>query len=259
MVDITGFRNFIEELARLGGAKALEMFGNHGSVVVKAHTNDVATQADIEVNQLIVNRIKEVFPEDGIISEELGVEGADRDRVWIIDPIDGTLNFKTGIPLFAVLIALQCNGVTILSCVYIPTMDACYIAELNKGATLNGKPIRCSRTLSLANSLGLTYASLDAERVELFQKVFAAQGNSKIKISSIGATAVNIAYVADGTRDWLFCGDGGGIWDYEPTLLLLREAGCLVTTLSGEEWEHGKGIFIAANPTLHAELLKLFQ
>lgn len=259
MVDLTYFRNYIEEFARLGGAKALEMFGNHGSVKVKAHTNDVATQADIEVNQLIVNRIKEVFPEHGIISEELGVDGADRDYVWIIDPIDGTLNYKTGIPQFAVLIALQFEGVTFLSCVYIPTSDSCYIAELGNEAKLNGKTIRCSRTAGLANSLGLTYATLDLERVELFQKVFAVQGNSKIKISSMGATAVNIAYVADGTRDWLFCGDTGEIWDYEPTILLLREAGCLVTTSSGEEWEHGKGNFIAANPSLHAELLELFK
>ena len=259
MVDIYRLRRFIKELAYLGGAKAREMFGNHGSVEVKSHTNDVVTQADIEVNKLIVNKIMEVFPDHGTISEELGYQGADREYVWIIDPIDGTLNFKTGIPLFAVLIALQHKGVTILSCVYFPILDQCYVAWLNNGATLNGKPIQCSSTSDLANSLGLSYATLDEARVRLTEDLFTRHGESEIKIASMGATAVNMAYVADGKRDWLFNGDNGGIWDYEPPVLLLREAGCLVTTLDGKHWEHGKGNFIAANPKLHAELLKLFE
>lgn len=253
-------KSFMVEMAREAGKVALEMFGNHGKIEIKAHDLDLVTEADKKVNDLIVNRIRSKFPDHGIISEEMGEENSNLENIWIIDPIDGTLNYSRKIPLFVVLITFRHKDIVQLCCVYDPTHNDMYIAEQGKGAWLNDTPIHCSQNTELDLSLGITNDSLAGPRIKFLLNLQKnVSSSNKLWASAYGATGINCAFVADGRRDWYLCRGNGGLWDYAGTILLLRESGCIVTDLNGNDWEYGMGEFLAANPQLHTKLLPLLQ
>ncbi len=252
-------KNYMMEITRQAGLLAKELSNNYGKVIIKSHKLDLVTEADRKVNELLLEYIQASFPEHGIISEELGEHQTDAKYVWIIDPIDGTLNYFKKIPCYGVIIALQIDSEIEMSCVYDPSSGDMYFAQRGEGAFLNGSPIKCSTHTMLEHSVGLTNDSVNSERIDFLNQINNTTIDGKAWASSNGCTAVSCGWVASGRKDW-YCNSGNGkIWDYAGTVLLLRESGCSVVNLSGEEWKYGDGAFIAANPSMTEKLLKLTQ
>ncbi len=248
---------FIQQVTREAGAAVLKRFGKDGLHYSKsAHRSDAVTKADLLSDKLITSRIKKRYPEHGIISEESGSYKIDAEYVWVIDPIDGTLNFSLGVPMFGIMVCLTRRRKVVLSAVYLPVFDEMFFATSGKGAFLNGKKIHCSRVPGLNDSVGVGPMSLRGRSLRFFRALLSEAKQKRIVMGPLGSMAVNACYVACGRRDWMI-GLLGQTHDFAPVSLILKEAGCKVTDTKGKPWKFGTLEMVAANPRLHKELLKL--
>ncbi len=224
----------------------------------KKHPLDLVSNADQLASETFIKRLTDTFPNHGYICEEGGSYNTDKDFVWIIDPLDGTLNFIKGMPDYAIIIGLQYQGQMVSGCVEVPSRNEFYYAEQGKGAFLNGQQIKCSSHSTINNSLGLTNDTVTNNRLNYLNQLRQYEPRSKFWASSLGCTGVSCGYTAEGRKDWYLCSGGGGIWDYAGTIFLLQSSGCVVTAPDGSPWKHGDGPFIAANPVLHEQLVNAF-
>jgi len=248
---------FIQTISKKASAVVLERFGKVGVKYMKSDQAwDCVTEADLMSERLIINAIQRSYPEHGIISEERGRINDTAEYVWIIDPIDGTLNFVSGVPMFGVMICLARRGKVILSTINLPATREFFFAQRGKGAYLNGKRIRCSKAKTLHHSFGVGSASLRSRTAKFLRKLLAAGIEQNIQLGSFGSIAPNACYVACGRRDWIVP-LLGALHDFAPISLILKESGCKVTDTKGKPWKLGQLEMVAANPTLHKQLLKL--
>ncbi len=178
---------------------------------------------------------------------------------WIVDPLDGTTNFVHGIPHYAVSLALEHRGRLLVGTVYDPSADACYTAAEGRGTFLNGKPIRTSRVTELSDAIAGTGfpAKLQPDSPDLLvfnEAVFRCQG-----VRRTGSASLNLCDVAAGRFDVLW-GFSTKIWDIAAGILLIREAGGVVTSTEGDEVDISSGRFLAsANQELHNELMEMVR
>jgi|SRR3989344_479078 len=248
---------FIQCIAKEAGDAAFKMFDKIGVKYMKSdHALDCVTEADLLADKMIVSAIRKKYPTHGIISEESAPHNAEEDYVWIIDPIDGTLNFATGIPIFGTMIALAHRGEVILSAIYLPATRELFFAKRGKGAYRNRKRIRCSSHRKWFGSTGVGPSGLRPRAIKFIRKLIAGAHKNRIAYTVYGSMAVDAAYIATGRRDW-YVVVSGKIHDYAPVVLLLEESGCKVTNTRGDAWRLTDTEAIAANPTLHKQLLKL--
>ncbi len=246
-------------LARGIALKTGELLNNRphnfdvNNLTQKSSVRDFATHMDHESEKLIVSSLLAARPDDGIIGEE----GANRESrsgiTWIIDPIDGTVNYFYNLPGWNISIAAKDSQGVFLGIVYAPTINSLWYASRGGGAFLNDRKIHCSHSEELGASLIATGFSYDqSERVRQGQKI--ASLIPKVRdIRRNGAAAVDLCHVASGAVDGYF-ESGLKEWDLAAGGLIAREAGALVTGRNGEE--AGEGMVIAAGPRLH-ELLTL--
>jgi myo-inositol-1(or 4)-monophosphatase len=213
---------------------------------------------------LLRRRIGEVFPEDGVVGEELGpdYEGTSAvgpsGRTWYLDPVDGTLNFALGLPGFCTSIALMEGDATLAACVYQPLMDDAFTATGGEGARFNGQPVRLSGRSRLAEAVVGTQFKKDGRFVRspwLLQAIFA----ETMKIRKVGAIALELARVAGGSYDALVASFREEIntHDVAAGLLLIREAGGRVTDFQGRAYLPGGPDLVATNGRIHDELIDL--
>lgn len=248
---------FIKDITKKAGKAALKRFGKDGALYLKTKNRlSIVTKADLLAEKIVVSAIWRKYPDHGIISEESPRHNADAEYVWLVDPIDGTLNFATGIPLFGTMVALSRRGRVILSAIYLPVTDELFFAKKGKGAYLNGKRIRCSSHRDWSTSTGVGPIGLRERTIKLVDKLLVEAKAKRILYATYGSMAIDAAYIASGRRDW-YVAVSAQIHDYAPTVLLMKEAGCKVTNLRGKEWTLNDTEAIAANPTLHKHLLKL--
>jgi myo-inositol-1(or 4)-monophosphatase len=247
---------FIQDIAKKAGNAVLKRFGKDGELYRKTrHRITVVTKADLLADKLITQAIRKKYPEHGIISEEGGSKGANADYVWVIDPIDGTMNFSAGVPMFGVMICLVHRGEVVLSVINMPATGEFFFAKAGKGSFLNGKRIHCSKTSTLKWSSGYGASTLQKRSRKLMFNLLKSPQHDTLTVGSFSCCA-NQAYVAAGRRDWTIS-LSGQIWDFAPVALLLQEAGCKVTDTRGRPWKFGILEIVAANPALHKQLLKL--
>lgn len=220
----------IIELALEVGALQRQFFRKDGlEISTKSSTVDMVTEADIACDQLIVNRIKELFPLDEILSEEQGLQPLTQDETsgyqWVIDPLDGTTNFSIGHPIFAVSIARWYKEEPEFGVVYIPMLNELYYAQKGRGAFYNDKVMRISKQTKLNESVLATGFPYD--------RATAINNNSKniekmiplIKgVRRMGAAAYDLCLVASGIYDayWEL---RLGKWDMGAGCLMITEAG----------------------------------
>lgn len=254
-------QEFIKKIAKKAGDAALEIFGKAEVQYTKSSAVDFVTQADLKADKLIFAAIRDKFPDHGIISEEREPFCKDAEYVWIYDPLDGTRNFASHIPLYGSMIGLTRKSVMELAVIYLPYTKELYFAEKGKGATLNGKSINCSAQKKLDGSSGCVPVGFKPQRVWLLEKLVKKAQTDHMAINFLSSSAVSAAYVASGRRDWIANpgGPSGGIWDHAAPALLLKESGCKVTSLSGEPWKYGDNEVLAANPALHPELFEMIN
>ena len=248
---------FIQKIAKEAGAAVLKRFGKDGMYYMKSdHAWDVVTKADLLSEKIIISALKKKYPEHGIVSEERGALNEGAEYVWIIDPIDGTLNFSLGVPMFGVMICLVHRGDVILSAINLPATGELFFAKAGKGAYLNGKRIRCSRMKNFDNSFGCGSATMSGRTAKFVRQVLRAGRKHRIQLGSFGSMSSNACYVACGRRDWIVPLNGK-VWDFAPAYLMLKESGCKVSDTKGRPWKFGTLEMVAANPRLHKKLLKL--
>ena len=248
---------FIQAIAKKAGAAVLKKFGKAGVHYSKSdRVWDVVTKADLLSEKIIMSAIQKRYPDHGIISEESGSVREGAEYVWVIDPIDGTLNYARSVPLFGVMIGLVHNGEVILSAIDLPATNELFFAKAGRGAYVNGKRIHCSSVGDLKKAVGVGPSNLHERNARFLRNLLRAIRGSQTMIGSFVNMASSACYTAAGRRDWM-TSLSGSIWDYVPAYLLLKESGCKVTDTRGRPWKFGMLEMVAANPTLHKQLLKL--
>jgi myo-inositol-1(or 4)-monophosphatase len=230
---------FIESLARQAGAVIRSGYSQRPGYgnAIEVHSKgvvDIVSEIDFKVEKLVLDAIQENFPGDSIVSEESGVLDDKDCCVWYVDPLDGTINYVHGLPFFCVSVAYAEGGETKLGVIYDPIRDECFKAELGKGATLNGEPIRVSRASMLIESLLVTGFSYDIrENDENNLDKFARLSMRARSIRRLGSAALDLCYVAAGRLDGYWELDIHP-WDFAAGALIASEAGAVVTDISGE-------------------------
>ena len=246
---------FAMTVAREAGAVLRKYFGKRLDIRKKGKL-DLVTQADMEAEQLVTQRIVEAFGDDGI----LGEEGSQRQGVsgyhWVIDPLDGTTNFAHQLPQFCVSIGLEYQGQVIAGVLYDPIKEELFDARSGGGARLNGQPIQVGGRSSLNEALVVTGYSYDRrERIDQLldrtrRILLNAQG-----LRRLGSAALDLAYVACGRFD-VFIEDGLSAWDIAAGQLLVQEAGGTVSNLAGEPLDIRGGSVLACNGALRPAALQ---
>jgi myo-inositol-1(or 4)-monophosphatase len=248
-------KDFVVELAKEAGQVLMDHFERRLAVETKSSEIDLVTEADVASEKLIVEAIRERYPEHGILSEEgLGKEQAG-EFLWLVDPLDGTVNYAHGYPVFCVSIALQREGQTVLGVIYNPVGDELFCAEKDQGAYCNKRRLSVSGVVGLRRSLlatGFPYARASIEDNNL-----AEFGRVMPRVQGVrrgGAATLDMAYVAAGRLDgyWEF---HLSPWDWAAGDLLVREAGGRTSDVSGQPWRLRSNNMVATNGLLHEELL----
>ncbi len=205
--------------------------------VSKKGPSDFVTNSDLKVEKIIIEELKKARPNFSFISEENGVKKKkDTKNTWIIDPIDGTINFLHGIPHFAISIALKNNNEIVSGLIYDPIKDEMFFAEKNNGAFFNNQRIRVSNKNKINECL------------------FAVGGNFKEELNfnnrKLGCAALDMAYVASGRLDGYFQ-KNLNLWDIAAGFLLVKEAGGVVDDIDLNKIENIK--IVATNPNINAK------
>jgi myo-inositol-1(or 4)-monophosphatase len=194
----------------------------HGVNVSIKDNNDVVTQADLRANQILKSILTTAYPEDGWLSEE-SVDDVSRmrcQRVWVVDPIDGTREYAEGVPEYAVSVALVENCTPVLACVFNPETNEMFSARLGDGTFLNGKRVQCKQ--SCQEQLVLL-----ASRSEFKRGEWARFGGEAVQ--PVGSIAYKLALVAAGFADATFSLGPKSEWDIAAGVLLVSESGGIVT------------------------------
>jgi len=238
------------------GAKVLRhYFEGEFKISNKEGINNLVTEADHESERVIFEVIKQQFPEHFILSEESGELKMDSNYKWIIDPIDGTVNFAHGIPVCCVSIGIEKDGKMVLGAVYNPFMNEFYFAEVGKGATLNDKSIRVSEqekvmTSCLVTGFPYTYLDMPHGPLQVFDKFIRAG----IPVRRLGSAALELWWVASGRFDG-FYEHKLNAWDSAAGFLIVEEAGGKVTDFTGAYYNPYQPHIIASNGKIHDELV----
>jgi myo-inositol-1(or 4)-monophosphatase len=226
-------------------------------ITAKEGINNLVTEVDHASEVAIINAIKKNFPEHYILSEECGDLVMDSQYKWIIDPIDGTVNFAHRIPICCISIGLEHNGKMILGGIYNPFMNEMFIGERGKGVTLNDKPVSVSKKAGLEKACmvtGFPYTYLDEPNGPL--QVFERFIRKGIPVRRLGSAAIDLAWVACGRFDG-FYEHKLQAWDSAAGFLLVEEAGGKVTNFKGDEYSPYQPGIIATNGIIHDELVRV--
>ena len=199
--------------------------------------SDFVTNADLKTEKIIIEELKKAKPNYSILSEEKGIENNKDKKTWIVDPIDGTVNFLHGIPHFAISIALKDENEIVVGLIYDPIKNEMFYAEKNNGAFFNNQRIRVSKKNILSECLFVTGGKIDF--------------NYEFSYRKSGSAALDLAYVAAGRYDGYFQ-KNLNIWDIAAGILILKEAGGLINDVDISNFKDIK--IIASNPNINTKL-----
>lgn len=218
---------------------------------------DLVTEVDRASEDYLLGEINRRWPGSYILAEETGVTPGDQEHAWYVDPLDGTVNYAHGIPIFCVSIAYAQRGVTQLGVVYDPMRNEMFSAERGKGARLNGKVIHASDTSELQRSLlvtGFPYDAWNSGHDNFANFVHFSKMTQGVR--RFGSAALDACYVAAGRFDgfwelWL------NAWDVAAGGLIAQEAGATVTNAkNGADYLSRPQSIVAAAPGIHAQILQ---
>lgn len=238
-----------------GAAELTRFFNGNFKISNKEGVNNLVTEADHAAEKAIFEVIRKHHPDHYILSEEAGEIIQDSSFKWIIDPIDGTVNFANGIPICCVSIGIEQDGQMILGAVYNPFFNELFFAQRGFGATLNDKIIRVSDKDKVINSClvtGFPYTYLDLPNgpLQVFEKLI----RKGVPVRRLGSAAIDLCWVAAGRFDG-FYEHKLAAWDSAAGFLIVEEAGGKVTDFKGEIYSPYQPHIIATNGKIHNELL----
>jgi len=229
--------------------------------VQRKQQNDFVSEVDHAAEEAIIEILRDAYPDHGILAEESGASGNDNgtnsEYQWIIDPLDGTTNFLHGLPQYAVSIALAKKGVLDQAVVFDPTKNELFTASRGRGAFLNDRRIRISKTRELADALiGTGFPYRDFGYLGPYMAMFRELTQKTVGLRRPGAASLDLAYVACGRYDGFF-EIGLSPWDMAAGALLIMEAGGLVSDIAGEQGYLESGHIIAGTPKIFTQLLQV--
>lgn len=258
---------FATDVARRAGALLTASYERLEQIDYKSK-RDVVTNADYASERLVIEAIRERYPDDAILAEESGEhagarpgdgdgDGDGRNRTWVIDPLDGTVNYANGIPFFCVSIGLVVDDTPTVGVIYDPARDDLYTATIDEPARLNGVRIRASTkqalsdyvvSLAVIGSGGLMRERRIARRIRIHRRM--------------GSAALALAYVANGRFDAFIQNGGLSLWDVAAAGLIAERAGATVTSLFGGPWwqprtKGARNTIVAAPDVQHPSILEL--
>ena len=221
---------------------------------------DFVSSADKRTEKILIDELSKARPGYGFLGEETGaVEGKDKSHRFIIDPIDGTTNFLHGIPHFAMSIALEREGQLVAGLVYNPVTDDLFMAEKGHGAFLNNKRLRVAARKDMASCVlatGLPFMGREGRARAMAETEAALSVTSGVR--RFGAASLDMAYVAAGRFDG-YWERGIHLWDIAAGLVLVREAGGVVSDPAGRTDGISGQDVVCANEHIHPQLLKLLK
>lgn len=219
---------------------------------------DLVTEVDHQSEAYLLGNIRKNFPGHQIVSEEAGLVAGNAHEQWLIDPLDGTVNYAHGIPVFCVSIAYAHNGKVELGVVYEPMRDELFSAELGKGAWCNGKPLKCSRVEELQKSLLVTGFPYDMWTTPKNNMAFFEKFSKLTQgVRRLGSAALDLCYVGAGRLEgyWELKLNP---WDLAAGMLIAREAGAKVTSLQGSpDLLSPPCSVLASPPVLHGKMMEI--
>lgn len=220
--------------------------------------NDLVSEVDRASEDSIIEVIRSAYPDHAILAEESGASG-DSEYVWIIDPLDGTTNFLHGFPQYCVSIGMLHKGVPTHGVIYDPTRNDLYTASRGRGAFLNDKRLRVSKRDKLIDGLiGTGFPFRMFEHLDAYNAMLGEMMTKCAGVRRPGAAALDLCAVAAGRFDG-FWEIGLSPWDMAAGVLMVTEAGGLVSDFEGNEKFMEKGQIVAASPKIFSQLLQLIQ
>ncbi len=250
---MTTMKDTLLEVIRASGSLIQERFNTDFSVGHKDGINNLVTEVDQASERLITGMIKSRFPDHGLVGEEYGTVDPDAEYKWIIDPIDGTVNYAHGLPICCVSIGLMQGDETILAAVYNPMLGELFFAEKGAGAFLNDRPIKVSQHVDFEKAFlvtGFPYHFPEGKNpLHIFDKIVA----KGLPVRRLGSAALDLCWVA--------CGRFDGFWEYNLSpwdvtagYLIVQEAGGVVTDFSGNRGSVWGKETLATNGKIHEAL-----
>jgi myo-inositol-1(or 4)-monophosphatase len=235
--------------ARAGATVVAEGYGNARAVARKSSPTDVVTQTDLDAEQVVRELLMDATPDAGLLGEEGGGTAPHARLQWVVDPLDGTVNFLYGVPMFAVSVAAACDGEVVAGAVIDVMRDELFCAHRDGGARRNGEAIAVSSCDRLENALAVTgfsyQAGLRARQGEVAQRLLPLARD----VRCFGSSALQLCWVACARADGYYERDIK-IWDYSAGALIAAEAGA-VTELPCPE---NDDLVVAATPGVFADL-----
>ena len=247
-----------KKTAREAGKILLSHFGNLKDVRYKSGRRDPVSEADEASEAYIAKALKEAFPDYGFLGEEK-TSWSGKGARWVVDPLDGTVNYAHGLPIFCVSIALERDGESVMGVVYNPVTRELFHAVKGGGAFLNNRPISVSEQKSLGKALVVTGFPYDIDRrADLILGYFGKMVKASQGIRRLGSAALDLCFVAAGRFDgyWEL---GLKPWDTAAGALIVREAGGKVTDLLGGEFKTEMGEIVAINGKIQKEMLEVLK
>lgn len=257
--DIQPILEFAIEVAKQAGALLREYnYHRPRQISSKGSAVDLVTEADLASERLILGRLRQQYPDHAVLSEEAQGVLPDQGPAWVVDPLDGTVNFAHGYPVFSVTLAFFQDGVAQLGVTYDPLREELFWAQRGQGAWCNGQRLQVSATAELGRSLlgtGFQYdraTNPDNNLAEFGYFVTRTRG-----VRRGGSAALDLAWVASGRMDG-FWEKGLNAWDTAAGQVLIEEAGGRITTYSGAAWHPRVRNLVASNgvPEFHAALVE---
>ena len=221
---------------------------------------DFVTSADKRTEKILIDELQKAHPEYGIITEETGIiNKSNTEKRWVIDPIDGTMNFLNGIPQFAISIGYEEKGEIICGVIFNPIINEIFIAEKGNGAYLNNSRIRVSNKNKIKDALLVTGGPKGNSKIK--NKIFSEYINVSNNVSNVrkfGSAALDIAYVACGRFDGYWQRELN-YWDIAAGIIILKEAGGFINFFEEDKDNPLKKNIIASNSNIHNELIDLIS
>jgi len=242
-----------------GAAQLQHFFNGEFRVSNKEGVNNLVTEADHASEKAIIDIIKKEHPGHFILSEETGAIVMDSEYKWIVDPIDGTVNFANGIPICCVSIGVEKAGKMILGAVYNPLMNEMFFAQKGYGASFNDKKISVSEKTEVIKSclvtgFPYTYAETKNSPLQVFER-FIRNG---VPVRRLGSAAIDLCWVAAGRFDG-FYEHKLQAWDSAAGFLIVEEAGGKVTDFDGKYYSPYQPHVLATNGKIHDEMLDIIN
>jgi myo-inositol-1(or 4)-monophosphatase len=252
--------SFLKLLILQAGNRMKRQFGKVKTIQIKeGATTNLVTNVDRDIEDFIKKGIRKNFPTDSILAEESTAEQHRSARKWIIDPLDGTTNFAHGLPIFCISIAVEEEGIVTAGAVYNPITNELFFTRRGKGATLNGKRIEISKVKKLNQALlvtGFPYTihTHPEESLPYFNDLIVhAQG-----VRRLGSAAIDLCYVAMGRFDGFF-EVYLNPWDTAAGMLMLIEAGGVITDFDGRPYSIYQRQLAASNGFIQNEMLSIIK